>query len=115
MRVNCGALPRFRLDNHCRRGRIHYSIHMRVKCAFAIVAGFVYLGCCVLTSGFGNALAALAESAAIDQAAAEPPVLTSSNHLLDLLVIAEPTTITLGDRHPVAWVFEICPRAVAQE
>ena len=45
---------------------------------------------------------------------AEPPVLTSSNHLLDLLVIAEPSTITLGDRRPVAWVFEICPRAVAR-
>jgi FtsP/CotA-like multicopper oxidase with cupredoxin domain len=33
---------------------------------------------------------------------------------LDLLVIAEPSTITLGDRRPVAWVFEICPRAVAR-
>ncbi len=42
------------------------------------------------------------------------PVLTSSNHLLDLLVIAEPATIALGDRRPVAWVFEICPRAVAR-
>lgn len=39
---------------------------------------------------------------------------TSSNHLLDLLVIAEPSTIALGDRHPVAWVFEMCETAMAQ-
>lgn len=88
---------------------------MRLKCAIAAVAGFV----CVLTSGFGKTIAAHADSAAIDQApaeppVAEPPVLTSSNHLLDLLVIAEPLTIALGDRRPVAWVFKICPRVVAQ-
>jgi len=40
--------------------------------------------------------------------------LTSSNHLLDLLVIAEPSTIALVNRRPVAWVFEICLRAVAR-
>ena len=34
--------------------------------------------------------------------------------MLDLLVIAEPATITLGDRHPVAWVFEMCPRSAAR-
>lgn len=68
----------------------------------------------MLTSGFGETIAPNADSAAINQAPAEPPVLTSSNHLLDLLVIAEPSTITLGDRRPVAWVFEICPRAVAR-
>jgi FtsP/CotA-like multicopper oxidase with cupredoxin domain len=33
---------------------------------------------------------------------------------LDLLVIAEPSTINLGDRHPVAWVFEMCPTAAAR-
>ncbi len=92
---------------------------MRLKCAIAAVAGSVCLGCCVLTSGFGKTIAANADSAAIDQAPAdspgtEPPVLTSSNHLLDLLVIAEPSTITLGDRRPVAWVFEMCPRDVAR-
>ena len=92
---------------------------MRSKCAVAVVAGFVCLGCGVLTSGFGQTIAADADSAAIHQnpaepPVAEPPVLTSSNHLLDLLVIAEPSTITLGDRHPVAWVFEMCPRAAAR-
>ena len=93
---------------------------MKVKCAVAAVAGFVYLACCVLlASGFGKTIAAYADSTAIDQAPATapptlPPVLTSSNHLLDLLVIAEPSTITLGDRHPVVWVFEICPRALAR-
>jgi FtsP/CotA-like multicopper oxidase with cupredoxin domain len=59
-------------------------------------------------------MAANADPDAIDQAPAEPPVLTSSNHLLDLLVIAEPSTIALVDRRPVAWVFEICLRAVAR-
>jgi FtsP/CotA-like multicopper oxidase with cupredoxin domain len=67
-----------------------------------------------LTSGFSKTVPANADSSAIDQAPAEPPVLTSSNHLLDLLVIAEPSTITLGDCRPVAWVFEICQRAVAR-
>jgi L-ascorbate oxidase len=95
------------------------SIHMRSKCAVAAMAGIVCLGSCVASSSaFGKTIAADANSAAINQApvkppVAEPPVLTSSNHLLDLLVIAEPSTITLGDRRPVAWVFEMCPRAVA--
>ena len=92
---------------------------MKLKCAVAALARFVCLGSCVLTSGFGKTIAANAESAAIDRPraeppVAEPPVFTSSNHLLDLLVIAEPSTTTLGDRRPVAWVFEICPRAVAR-
>ena len=42
------------------------------------------------------------------------PTFTSHNHLLDLLVIAEPKTITLGQFHPTAWVFATCERAVAQ-
>ncbi len=97
---------------------------MRSKCAVAAVAGFVCLGACALTGSFSSPVVACADSAAIDQAQAEPPVadlpvaglpvLTSSNHQLDLLVIAEPSTITLGDRRPVAWVFEMCPRAVAR-
>jgi FtsP/CotA-like multicopper oxidase with cupredoxin domain len=44
----------------------------------------------------------------------DPPVFTSSNHLLDLLVIAEAKPIPLGSFHPTAWVFEMCPTAVAQ-
>jgi L-ascorbate oxidase len=95
---------------------------MKLKCA---VVGFVCLGSCVLTSRFGEAIPAEAASATTGRApandharaelpASEPPVLTSSNHLLDLLVIAEPSTITLGDRRPVAWVFEMCPRTVAR-
>jgi FtsP/CotA-like multicopper oxidase with cupredoxin domain len=97
---------------------------MRLKCAVAAVAAFVCLGSCVpggraSPRGFGETIAANAVSTAIDQTAAQPavavpPVLTSANHLLDLLVIAEPSTITLGDRRPVAWVFEICPRAIAR-
>ena len=92
---------------------------MKSKCAVAAVA-FICLGSCALTKGFGKMIPAASDPAAIDDQArakplaAEPPVLTSSNHLLDLLVIAEPATITLGDRHPVAWLFEMCPRAVAR-
>jgi L-ascorbate oxidase len=52
--------------------------------------------------------------AAADPAPSEPPEFTSSNHMLDLLVIAEPSAVTLGDRHPVAWVFEMCRTAVAR-
>jgi L-ascorbate oxidase len=44
----------------------------------------------------------------------DPPVFTSAHHLLDLLVIAEPETISLGGFHPTAWVFKICKTAVAQ-
>ena len=43
-----------------------------------------------------------------------PPVFTSSDHLLNLLVIAEPKPITLGPFKPTAWVFEMCPMALAQ-
>jgi FtsP/CotA-like multicopper oxidase with cupredoxin domain len=44
----------------------------------------------------------------------DPPTFTSANHLLDLLVIAEPRTISLGEFHPAAWVFEICETAATQ-
>jgi L-ascorbate oxidase len=44
----------------------------------------------------------------------DPPTFTSSNHLLDLLVIAEPRPITLGKFQPTAWVFEMCPVSIAQ-
>jgi FtsP/CotA-like multicopper oxidase with cupredoxin domain len=41
------------------------------------------------------------------------PTFTSSNHLLDLLVIAEPETIPLGAFQPTAWVFAMCETGVA--
>ncbi len=92
---------------------------MRLKCAIAAVAAVLCLQSCVSPSGFGQALTLSADTPATDKtnaqsSMAELPVLTSSNHLLDLLVIAQPATIALGDRRPVAWVFEICLRAVAQ-
>jgi L-ascorbate oxidase len=43
----------------------------------------------------------------------DPPTFTSSNHVLDLLVVAEPKTIRLGEFQPTAWVFEMCETAVA--
>lgn len=42
------------------------------------------------------------------------PTFTSSNHVLDLLVIAEPKVISLGEFQPTAWVFEMCKTADAQ-
>ncbi|HLY42650.1 MAG TPA: multicopper oxidase domain-containing protein [Terracidiphilus sp.] len=45
----------------------------------------------------------------------DPPVFTSSNHLLDLLIIARASTIKLGSFTPTAWVYEICPMSVAQD
>ena len=45
----------------------------------------------------------------------EPSTFTSSNHVLDLLVIARPKVIRLGAFQPTAWVFEMCQTAVAHE
>jgi FtsP/CotA-like multicopper oxidase with cupredoxin domain len=83
-----------------------------MKCAVVSLVGLVCLGCVVPVTGYGKTVAAATIPA--DPVPAEPPVFISSNHLLDLLVIAEPATITLGDRHPVAWVFEICRTSVAR-
>src|SRR4051794_30616449 len=44
----------------------------------------------------------------------EPPIFTSQNHQLNLLFVAREVPITLGDMHPAAWVYEICPRESAQ-
>jgi FtsP/CotA-like multicopper oxidase with cupredoxin domain len=49
----------------------------------------------------------------VSAADCDPPTFTSSNHVLDLLVIARPKTIALGAFKPVAWVFEMCKTAVA--
>ena len=43
----------------------------------------------------------------------EPFTFTSSNHVLDLVVIARPKAIRLGTFQPTAWVFEMCLTAVA--
>ena len=105
-----------RADGTTVRGAVAsiYTIHMKAKCAVSVLLGLLCLGSCGKARSFGETIAVFAESGVRDQAPAEPPVLTSSNHLLDLLVIAESSTITLGDRHPAAWVFEICPRALAR-
>ena len=43
----------------------------------------------------------------------EPFTFSSSNHVLDLVVIARPKAIRLGTFQPTAWVFEMCLTAVA--
>lgn len=78
-----------------------------MKHAIVALAAVIGLGCLILRSTF-------AQTPAPDPALAEPPVFTSSDHRLDLLAIAEPSTITLGDRHPIAWVFAMCTTAVAR-
>jgi len=80
---------------------------MPMKCALVALAVHLCVGSLVLISS-------AAQAAATDLPPADPPVFTSSHHLLDLLVIAEPSTITLGDRHPTAWVFEMCSVSVAR-
>lgn len=40
----------------------------------------------------------------------EPPVFTSSNHALDILITAKTKPITLQNLSPTAWVFEVCYR-----
>ncbi len=70
---------------------------------FACLLGLILIGSCGTTVVGGG-------SATSDG----PPVFTSSNHLLDLLVIAEPKPITLGKFQPTAWVFEMCPTSLAQ-
>jgi len=42
-----------------------------------------------------------------------PPSFSSSNHLLDLLIIARPDTIHLGTFSPTAWIYEVCQTSVA--
>jgi FtsP/CotA-like multicopper oxidase with cupredoxin domain len=71
------------------------------------LAGLVCLGPLVPVGNLG-------QTVAIEPPPLEPPVFTSSHRLLDLLAIAEPSTIALAGRHPVAWVFEMCRRADAQ-
>jgi FtsP/CotA-like multicopper oxidase with cupredoxin domain len=72
------------------------------------------LGCIVFTllpNSRGNARPAGATETGSDTF--NPATFTSSNHILDLLVIAEPKTIKLGEFQPTAWVFEMCESAVA--
>ena len=59
-----------------------------------------------LLNGYGSALPDGTEET-------EPFTFTSSNHVLDLLVIARPKAIRLGAFQPTAWVFEMCQTAVA--
>ena len=84
-----------------------YLNRYRMNRALVALAGLVCLGCLVLAT-------VLAETTPPEPAPAEPPVFTSSHDLLDLLAVAEPSTITLGNRHPVAWVFAMCEAAVAR-
>src|SRR5579859_2476717 len=42
-----------------------------------------------------------------------PASFTSSNHVLDLVMIARPETIHLGEFSPTGWIYEVCKTAVA--
>jgi L-ascorbate oxidase len=71
---------------------------------------------CLAILGIVSIAAPNNRGSAMPDGAAEtdPPAFTSSNHVLDLLVIAEPMTIRLGAFQPTAWVFEMCETAVAR-
>jgi len=68
---------------------------------------------CVLAS-CGHVRKTATQGPAQGPTADDPPTFTSANHVLDLLVIAEPKTITLGSFQPTAWVFEMCLSSQAQ-
>jgi FtsP/CotA-like multicopper oxidase with cupredoxin domain len=63
---------------------------------------------------FAALLSSRASVAPDSAAEMDPATFTSHNHVLDLLVIARPKTITLGAFQPTAWVFEMCDTAVAR-
>ena len=76
----------------------------RMTLAARLVAVAMILGCFVTSCG---------TSVRSTSAFADLPVFTSRNHLLDLLVVAKATTISLGTAKPAAWVFEMCQTADA--
>ena len=47
------------------------------------------------------------------QTSFNPPSFSSSNGVLDLLLIARPETIHLGKFSPTAWIYEVCQTSVA--
>ena len=47
------------------------------------------------------------------QTSFNPPSFSSSNHVLDLLMIARAETIHLGTFSPTAWIYEVCQTSVA--
>jgi L-ascorbate oxidase len=47
------------------------------------------------------------------QTSFNPPSFSSSNHVLDLLMIARAETIHLGAFSPTAWIYEVCQTSVA--
>ncbi len=68
-------------------------------------------------TGMGCLYLAIANGAGAARAGplqTDPPAFISLNHLLNLLVIAEPRVISLGEFKPTAWVFEICDIADAR-
>jgi L-ascorbate oxidase len=72
-------------------------------CTLLGLASLFFIGSCGTTVVGG--------SSSVDPLA--PPVFTSSNHLLNLLVVAESKPITLGQFKPTAWVFEMCSLALS--
>ena len=67
---------------------------------FALKSAVLVLGGCVAASALAVTTSELKEL----------PVFSSSNHVLDLLIIAREKKIQLGDYSPRAWVYEVCYR-----
>jgi len=68
-----------------------------------LAGGLLLLGSCG-TTVVGNGAAF---------ASGNPPTFTSQGGVLDLLVIAEASPVSLRKFNPTAWVFEMCPTAAA--
>jgi len=43
----------------------------------------------------------------------DPPTFRSQNHELNLLMVAKAKAVELGEFHPLAWIYEVCPRETA--
>jgi L-ascorbate oxidase len=62
---------------------------------------------------FTFASAAWADASPVANELADPPVFASKNHLLNLLIVVKAQPITLGDLHPLAYVYQVCQRDLA--
>ncbi len=71
------------------------------------VSFIAWLVCTIVLNGHGSIAHA-------DPLQTDPPTFTSSHHLLDILIVAEPKVISLGEFQPTAWVFAVCEMADVQ-
>lgn len=84
------------------------GIHLKRR--FGRIAIFLLV---VAVGLFASAQASLAADNRPSNELREPPVFSSSDGVLDLLMIARAAPASFGDMRTTAWVYEICPRSTA--